>query len=415
MRSREIVFSVPRTCYNNEGKVAAGDRARNLGTDIKIMARQGGTALTGRDVVQKFAAHIAHLLNTGSELNTGQLYFDLLKTLSGGGEYGAQGNPYVTKLVALHLLGSGITAGQAAASYFERVLDRRLALAAGRQHHKGHAVHLALCRRGMDDRWEAAYLDRSKVPVSTTGLDDLPSDFAAVCGKISECCADHQGRKPLPGNPALATRTEYGPLYLKLRAGAAEVAEELSVWEAIRCAPGLLRVLSRPDFNKFCSLMIQAVETANKHYGILVGLRLSPHDYPDVSIHTLKKISAFVSEVRAKADKSGSEPNALKLWEEVWANPKRRVPGFDSAQEFRESEMGRRLRNSGVLGLPAEPEPEPDPDMESDDDDANLNGAADFKEAVRSLLKEGLLDWYGAWLLDQLGRGRKLHRLTRSP
>src|SRR5262249_19130295 len=73
-----------------------------------------------------------------------------------------------------------------------------------------------------------------------------------------------------PGNAAASTRADFGRLYLRLGSSGVEVAEELSLWEAIICSPHKLRVLSPPEFERFCGLMIKAVETANAHYGALV-------------------------------------------------------------------------------------------------------------------------------------------------
>jgi hypothetical protein len=51
------------------------------------------------------------------------------------------------------------------------------------------------------------------------------------------------------GNPAASTRSEFGPLYLRWHSTGIEAPEELSLWEAIVCAPRSLRVLSSFEFD----------------------------------------------------------------------------------------------------------------------------------------------------------------------
>src|SRR5262249_15312430 len=98
--------------------------------------------------------------------------------------------------------------------------------------------------------------------------------------RLREVNQQHQGHIS-PGNAAASTRAEFGPLYLRLGSSGVEVAEELSLWEAIICAPHKLRPLTPPEFDPFCSLMIKALETANAHYGALVTLGLSPRDWAE--------------------------------------------------------------------------------------------------------------------------------------
>ena len=381
---------------------------------IKIMPRQGGGEASGRLVVQKFAAHLAYLLNSGDRtvtLNAGDLYRKLLRTLSGGTGRRGEGNPYVERLVAVHLLGPDMSPDQAANAYFERVLDRPLYLARRAHHHKGHDVLLALCRRGVDARWKAADLGRSSTPLGEAGLRDLPPDFEDVRTRLSEVRDRHKGHIS-PGNPAASTRAEYGPLYLRLASTGTEVAEELSLWEAICGGPQGLRVLDPLEFDAFCSLIIKALETANAHYGALVTLRLSPLDWAEeLSVNTAKKVSAFLSEVRAVAEKLGASAEAVEIWEEVWA--RRQVPGFASARAFWSSPLGHALRVSGTVSRPAAPEPEEE-EEEEDEDAAKIDRSA-IPDMLQRYVRAGILDSYDVWLLRQLSRNRTLQQLGRSP
>jgi hypothetical protein len=370
------------------------------------MPRGEAGSTSGRFIVQKFAAHLAHLLNTGdgsANLDPGELYRKLLRTLSGGSEGRAEGNPYVDTLIALHLLGPDMTADQAAAVYFERVLNRPLFLARRGHYHRGHELLLALCRRDLDGRWEGVELVRSSTPVP----DD--NSFEEVGARLREVRDRHKGRIS-SGNPAASTRAEFGPLYLKLSTSGVEVPEELSLWEAVCCAPRVLRVLSSRDFDGFCSLMIKALETANAPYGALVTLRLSPLDWAEeLSLNTAKKVSAFLSDVRDLAQKREVAADAEEVWQEVW--PRRQIPGFPSARAFRSSPLGHALRMSAALSSPAPLDREEEDEGEKE---AKLDTGA-IPSMVQRYVREGALDSYDAWLLRQLTKDKTLHQLARSP
>jgi hypothetical protein len=359
--------------------------------------------------VQKFAAHLAHLLNGGETtvVDAGELYRKLLKTLSGGNDGRGEGNPYVETLVAVHLLGPDYSADQGAAFYFERVLNRPLFLARRVHCHKAHEVLLALCRRGVDGRWRAADLVRSGTAIGRAKDCQLPTDFEDVCARMDEvrqrCNGEISG-----GNPAASTRAEFGPIYLKIEDAGFEVAEELSLWEAITCAPRSLRVLSPPEFDAFCSLMIKALETANAHYGALVTLRLSPKDWAEeLSVNTAKKVSAYLSEVRALAERLNMLPDAIEVWQKAWLT--RQVPGFGSARALWSSALGHALRSSGALSKAAKP------DLKEEDEGEAIMDTAAIPHMLRQFKGEGVLDAYDVWLVRQLANKKKLAQLAKSP
>jgi hypothetical protein len=319
----------------------------------------------------------------------------------------------VETLVAVHLLGPDMSPDQAAVAYFNRVLERPLYLARRAHHHKGHEVLLALCRRGVDDRWKAAELERTPTPVANADSGHLPADFEDVRARLIEVRDRHKGHIS-PGNPAASTRAEHGALYLKLASSGTEVAEELSLWEAICGGPHGLRVLAPPEFDQFCSLIIKALETANAHYGALVTLRLSPLDWAgELSVNTAKKVSAFLSEVRAVAERVRASAETAEIWEEVWA--RRQVPGYASARAFWSSPLGHALRVSGTLSRPPATEAEEEHEDEGDaEHEARFDRGA-VPDMLQKYARAGILDPYDVWLLRQLNQKRTLRQLARSP
>jgi hypothetical protein len=210
------------------------------------------------------------------------------------------------------------------------------------------------------------------------------------------------------GNPAASTRAEFGPLYLKLGCAGIEVAEELSLWEAITCAPRSLRALSPGEFDAFCSLMIKALETANAHYGALVTLRLSPKDWAEeLSVNTAKKLSAFLSEARALSLNLNMSGDAIEIWQKAWLN--RQVPGFASARGLWSSALGYALRSSGALSR--------SPDLEQEDEseaEARIDRSA-IPAMLRQYAEKGVLDSYDMWLVRQLANRKTLAQLANSP
>ena len=170
------------------------------------------------------------------------------------------------------------------------------------------------------------------------------------------------------------------------------------------------RVLARQDFDELCSLMIKAVETANAPYGALVTLGLSPIDWSEeLSVNTAKKVSAFLSDVRLRAAASGSHPDAIEIWQEVWAD--RQIPGFASPQAFWSSPLGHAVRLSAPGLRPSISESEDEADFHAE---AKVDRRA-LPEMLKTYARAGLLDWYDVWLLGQLNGKKTLQQLARSP
>jgi hypothetical protein len=156
--------------------------------------------------------------------------------------------------------------------------------------------------------------------------------------------------------------------------------------------------------------VIKAVEAANAHYGSLVTLRLSPLDWgEELSINTAKKVSAFMSEVRAEAEASGCPAEAVDVWETVWS--RRQVPGFSSARTFWGSELGRALR----LAAPVVRPQARDEEDEGREEAAAMLDRSAIPGMVQKYKEAGILDAYDAWLLRQLGQKKTLRQLARSP
>jgi hypothetical protein len=151
------------------------------------------------------------------------------------------------------------------------------------------------------------------------------------------------------------------------------------------------------------------LETANAHYGVLVTLRLSPQDWAEeLSVNTAKKLSTFLSEVRAQALRLEMGADSAEVWQKAWLS--RQVPGFASARVLWSSALGLALRNSGVLSKVPTVEREED----EGEEEAALEGK-EFPDFLQRYSREGVLDSYDAWLLRQLNAKKTLSQLAKSP
>lgn len=357
----------------------------------------------GRRLVHRFGSHLAYLLNTGSDvvaLNDGALMARLLKTLAGGqGVEINEDSEYLRYLVAWpHLYPSDVGPEQAAGEYFERVLNRPLRLARANHFHQGHYVLLELCQRGEDSRWKAADMGRHLMRPPLSGWRLAPTDFVDVEARLAA-----MRKTAMP-----AARLAHGPPYLMAGGGAAELPEQMSLWQAICAAPRRLRILDPQRFRRFESQVVDAVVEANTRYGRLVGLGLAPTQWDDLATNSLKAISAFLSRVQALARTTGARSESLELWAEVWKD--KPVPHFKTVEEFRASPIGRHLS----LGGPADiAHPPYDP---REGDEAPPRGAlGSVSDAdIDDLARKGVLDAYDAWFLRSLLAGKPMEKLKNS-
>jgi len=355
---------------------------------------------SGRYLIAQFAAHLAHLLNTGDptvSVKPFALFQRLLQTLA---------KDDYRHLVGAHLLTDGLSREELAQRYFGAVLERRLHVARANDTHKGHQLFLALCRRGHHALWPVAVLRRRKI-TQPASAGATPPDFCEV--------SDRMGRADMaisPGNPAANTREHRGALFLEVGAGRIEVAEELSVWQAIACGPSnLTRLREGAEFNAFCSLVIKALEAANAAYSAYVALGLSPLDWAEVlSVNTAKKLSVFLAEVRTEA----GNPHDLQCWRRAWE--RRQVPGYASADALWCSELGRALRlpqTARVIDtIDIDDLPDPHPAQLQD---VEVLDPADFAERLARCRAAGVIDDFEVWLYREIESGKAIDDLAQTP
>jgi len=358
----------------------------------KVGARRGW-------LVERLGGRLAHLLNQGDEvgaLSPETIDRALLGELS---------RPdYVEGLVGARLAGLADCPEQAGERYFAEVLDAPRHLKGNSHLHKAHELFLALCRRGRDPAWRWAVLERQN-PAPHAPADG-PEDFAAVRERLA--ALDHT---VTPGNPSARTRERLGPLYLIASGAACEVPEQMSVRGALASGPPrIVKLTDRQDFNRFCSLLIKALETANERHGRLLSLGLSPFDWPDISTNKAKAALTFLNRVRALTTERDLNDHNIGLWREAWAAF--RVPGFADADAFWASEFGNALRQPPVPDLlPFGPYQET---ITREDEEPELLAPEEYAQGIEAAQNRGLSD-LDARVLRDVNAGRKLKDLMDDP
>ncbi len=354
-----------------------------------------------RRLVEQLAAHLAHLLNAGAgdavRLEPFEVYGPLTRTLA---------SPGYQRLIGFGLAGPETSAEQAAQRYFDAVLDRRLFLKGNEQSHKGHALLLAMCRRGVAEGWATAVLQRIlKEPSAQPAA--CPGDFPTVAGRLAKI--DHSVS---PGNPAATTQAKCGPLYLEVGSHRARMPEELSVWQGITSAPEDVRKLEPGrQFDAFCSLVIKAVEAANASFAALVAIGLSPYDWAgEITTNTAKKLGAFLSDLRKLA--GGDGIGDLGIWRRVWE--RRPVPGYATADDLWNSALGRALRFPVVARTVEITNIDDVIDQAIIRDGEVIGSDQDFAAQLAEAKRDGVIDDFDVWLLGAIRDGSTLAELRQS-
>lgn len=364
-----------------------------------------------RRLVEQFAAHLAYLLNSGTgacvKVSPYELYRSLTRTLSSSG---------YSRLIGLGLAEPGTSAEQAAESYFDAVLDRRLFLRGNEQRHKGHALFLAMCRRGAAQGWDAAALERRHAPRSAVspeagtthmGHSADPRHFADVAEKLAKL--DHT---VTTGNPAATTLAKLGALWLEVGNACTVTPEELSVWKGVVSGPTELERLAKgKEFDAFCSTVIKAAEAANAPFAALVSLGLSPRDWAgEISTNTAKKLGAFLSEVRKAASEDGDDckpvSGSLETWRRIWM--RRQVPGYASVDELWNSPLGRALRFPAIARSVDVDSIEEEFERTAIQDGNLLTEDQDFQVLVVSAAQDAAVDEFDIWLLESIRCGDEI-------
>ena len=361
--------------------------------------------MTRRDIVQRFAAHFAHLLNSDADtvsIQPFRLFHTLMKTLTGPDDLAAD-HPYRDMLFGFRQVSARTEPAEAAERYFNDVVDRPMKLARTDHTHKGHALFLNLVQRACSQNLESAALERRK---DSANSGDPSSPAMRIIGDRL-AALDHGISK---GNPAASTREKAGPLELHAGDDRVLVAEEMSIWGAVKCAPPEIHSLNDDEFRVLCSLMIRAVEAADDPYKWILACGLHPFEWlDDLGVNKAKGIGIFINAVRRHADEQELDDwRDLEIWRAVWK--KRGVAGFADADALWASEIGHGIRNRQFAQRPMDLE---DIDLADEDMEGRILDRAATATMLKAAEEAQVLVPFDRWLLDQINNGERLADLQK--
>lgn len=353
----------------------------------------------------RFAAFLAHCLNSEDsalvQLSLGELYARLTAALAAR---------YAEPL--LHHPGYAwrMSAEEASARYFDISLGRPLLLSPRVQLSIAHRFLQVLCERGAEAVWRQVLIVREKDPTAAAA-----QVVPLGAQRSFEQCRRQLAKLPQTisaGSPSPTIRARYGPIALRLYSLQASVPEEISMWDAVTCAPAVLSSLPAGEpFNRFCSLVIDCVRTAHRPFQELLGLGrgLCPFDWLDIlSIQQTRALRKFL-----RALEESKAADTPEHWERAWQEAP--VAGFASAAALWQSDIGLALRQpQGRSGIDTALL-ESLADSASDTEEvAEYLSEAELRSALDAFLAQNYISYAEHALLMDLHRGVSDTELTES-
>ena len=302
------------------------------------------------DIVDRLTLDVLRLLEevlTESRFEQDRLYLGLLLTLSRKvyvnkllfRDFGADSDEQWYSLPMPD--GSEARVHEQSVTYLQQVLGRKPRLARRLQHEPGN-MHLllgAICRFGPSEKgWMETEVKRD--PNQTQS--DIAEDFRVPLARTLASLCKSQGTDYSP--ESARRREQYGPLWLVRPPCAAEVPEEISLFEIAEAVPV-------PLSNSFTSdadvqrLLARVMDSLNERYMLLRGCGLNPtywHDRDEPSIARLRELKRL----RQDADellRLGVESSNVDAYQRSFNELKggaKSFGGFSSFDDFAGDETG---------------------------------------------------------------------------
>lgn len=356
-----------------------------------------------RTHVQLFAARLAHILNASDApasrvlLNYGLVYDEVIKLL-------ARQPQIRDDVVGLPQFPEPGDPDEAAEVYFERVVNRPLGIQPGKTSSAVFDLLAALLRRGASNAAGTAEIvvGRTGGPAADGG-EPLDRWMRHIQAEI----AKRHGRQPGPEDAVDAQP------YLRIGAVVIGLPVRLSIWDSILVSPPLIApIRDRERFLSFCARVINAVETANRHYFELLNLGLYPPDWLDeVSVNQARAVGRLCRRAQAISGKPRYSDIPVADWRAAWEDEK--VPRCASVEAFLESVLGRALTGPAPGRVAAV-----DGGMLADtawSEDAEILDAAAFARMLDRCRENGVIDAYETGLMERLFEGETIETLRADP
>jgi hypothetical protein len=188
--------------------------------------------------------------------------------------------------------------------YLIEVLGRTLTLANGIKQNPTnmHALLIAYCALTQDQRWHSSTIVRDAH--TTENIGDF---FTATAKKLSQQC---QKLGDNYSKIAKSRRLEFGAYWFKVENYAAQVAEELNLFQVIETIPTPLNNgQERP------LLLLKVLENLNEKYGLLRSCGLPPQQWllnPKPSIADLEELKQLHKAADILLKQGESKPQAYQ-------------------------------------------------------------------------------------------------------
>ena len=253
-----------------------------------------------------------------------------------------------------------------AITYYSQVLGRRLTLAQNLKDAPTimHRLFEALTRcASPNSTWQGTNVRRAeRCPASSDSAD--PS-FLAVAAALAEQCAKLGSRyTPI----SQRRRAEFGPFWLIVDLGSAEMPEELSLFDVLDALP---KPLQRPclDASRLDHLLSRAIKSLNERYMLLRACGLAPSlwlERETPSIGDLRDMKQLRQQARGILQQGQAAANveAFRRAFDRLKGDRRKLAGCATFDQLVATEHGMTL-----IGLPHLSLDQP---FDSDDDDDPL-------------------------------------------
>lgn len=298
--------------------------------------------------------------------------------------------------------------------WMKHVLDGPRQVHSSQSVHEAHNVLLSLCKQGHG--WPDVAMDRAM-------SQPLPDDQVPKVAQPSKAALARI--KTQKGNPegTLKARREAGPLWIRIGMGSCEVIDALSLWDAMRAAPGICDEFSGDDADNLVHLFARAFNVANRHWDALRLLGLSPPAWIDdeakeegrglatLSVSQALAALALVKEAKSLAETAGRQTPTVDDFRQAWENrPILKRMSFD---DFLTSTTGQAIvsngKKNGVVRLDAD-----DPrilGVAEDTDEVALASHTDVMDKLADIKTSGDFDDVDLLLLFAVAEGKNLQHL----
>lgn len=302
------------------------------------------------DIVDRLALDVLRLLEevfTESRFEQDRLYLGLLLTLSR--------KVYVNKLLFRDFSmegedqwyslpmpnGDEVRVHEQSVTYLQQVLARKPKLARRLQHEPGN-MHLllgAICRFGPAEKgWDTTEVKRDLNQEKA----DSAEDFRIPLGRTLASLCKNQGTDYSP--ESTRRREQYGSLWLIRSPFAAEVPEEISLFEVAEAVPVPLSAEFTSDAD-VQRLLARVMDALNERYMLLRGCGLNPtywheRDEPSIArLRELKRLRQDSDELLRLGVESSNVDAYQRSFNELKGGAKT-LGGFSTFDDFAGDETG---------------------------------------------------------------------------